>query len=604
MTAGTAPVGSPPARADGEGGAGRSERLRARLTLPGGGSPAAWRLALALPLVLSTLYAAYNLHKAFLTPYAVQDDARQHVFWMRRFLDPGLFPNDPIADYFQAVAPAGYAWLYRVLASAGVDPLAFSKLLPVALGWIAVVCGFALARRMLDVPASAFLAGAFVAQGVWMSDDLPSGTPRAFGVPLVVAFLYLLSRRALLPTLAILALQAFVYPQALLISAATLALWAVRLEDGRPRLTRDRRDRLLCVAGLAVAGLSLLPFVLRSSEFGPILTAAEARRLPEFWSQGRSGFFGFSPWKFWIESQRSGLLPKFFSSAGPFLYLSIPLLSGFLLPRLLRRRARWPLAAAVTPEVGLLARFGAASLLLFAAAHATLFRLHLPSRYSGLGAHVGLPLAAALTLAIVLDRALRAAGPGSEPRRAARARAGLAVAAALGVGLLVSPLLQHTEGDYGVGKASAVYGFFASQPRDVRIASLSIEANNIPSFSRRSVLVSRETLIPYHTGYFRPARARVLDLLRAEYASDPRVLADFVRRTRPDFFLVESDAFTPTWVRQAWIGQFHPQSDEIARALERGSVPALARVLDRCAVLYERNLVVLPAACVAAGGES
>jgi hypothetical protein len=144
-----------------------------------------------------------------------------------------------------------------------------------------------------------------------------------------------------------------------------------------------------------------------------------------------------------------------------------------------------------------------------------------------------------------------------------------------------------------------VYAFFATQPKDVRIASLSIEANNIPSFSRRSVLVSRETLIPYHLGYYREARARALDLLQAEYASDPGVLAAFVERYHPDFFLVESDAFTATWVRRAWIWQFHPQSDEVVERLEGGSVPALSKALERCAILREGRLVVLPAACVA-----
>ena len=52
----------------------------------------------------------------------MQDDARQHVFWMQRFIDSELFPHDLIADYFQSVAPTGYTTLYRIAAALGSIP--------------------------------------------------------------------------------------------------------------------------------------------------------------------------------------------------------------------------------------------------------------------------------------------------------------------------------------------------------------------------------------------------------------------------------------------------------------------------------------------------
>jgi hypothetical protein len=63
----------------------------------------------------------------------VQDDAQQHVFWMRRFIDPQLFPNDLIADYFQSVAQPGYKAIYQLAAAIGIDPMVFNKLLPIVL---------------------------------------------------------------------------------------------------------------------------------------------------------------------------------------------------------------------------------------------------------------------------------------------------------------------------------------------------------------------------------------------------------------------------------------------------------------------------------------
>ena len=64
-----------------------------------------------LSITLVVTYAILGLQQAFGSEYVVQDDARQHVFWMARFLDTNLFPNDFIADYFQSVAPVGYSTL-------------------------------------------------------------------------------------------------------------------------------------------------------------------------------------------------------------------------------------------------------------------------------------------------------------------------------------------------------------------------------------------------------------------------------------------------------------------------------------------------------------
>ena len=83
-----------------------------------------------LSLIFAAGYAILALRQAFASEYVVQDDARQHIFWMLRFIDPNLFPDNLIADYFQSVAPAGYSNLYRVFAILGINPLLLNKLLP------------------------------------------------------------------------------------------------------------------------------------------------------------------------------------------------------------------------------------------------------------------------------------------------------------------------------------------------------------------------------------------------------------------------------------------------------------------------------------------
>lgn len=81
------------------------------------------------------------------------------------------------------------------------------------------------------------------------------------------------------------------------------------------------------------------------------------------------------------------------------------------------------------------------------------------------------------------------------------------------------------------------------QPQDIRIASLAEEANNIPTFAQRSILVGREYAIPYHWGYYRQFRQRTLHLIRAQYSGDWATLQNFARKYGVDFWLLEKSAF-------------------------------------------------------------
>jgi hypothetical protein len=56
---------------------------------------------LSITLTFSVIYRLLVLQQALDGDYIVQDDPRKNIFWMRRFLNPELFPNDLIADFFQ-----------------------------------------------------------------------------------------------------------------------------------------------------------------------------------------------------------------------------------------------------------------------------------------------------------------------------------------------------------------------------------------------------------------------------------------------------------------------------------------------------------------------
>src|SRR5215208_6023874 len=134
-------------------------RLHEFLTASTAGAPSRQKsFWLALSLLFSLYYAGLALQQGFSARYVVQDDARQHVFWMQRFVDSELLKDDLTADYFQSVAPLGYVTVYRLAAIAGVNPFLLNKLLPSALGLLTTAFCFAVAIEILSAPAGAFLS--------------------------------------------------------------------------------------------------------------------------------------------------------------------------------------------------------------------------------------------------------------------------------------------------------------------------------------------------------------------------------------------------------------------------------------------------------------
>lgn len=548
---------------------------------------------LALSLGCSAYFASEALNQAFSSQYVVQDDARQHVFWMERFLDPGLFPHDVIADYFQSVAPAGYSALYKLFAAAGVDPLLLNKLLPMVLGLITTLFCFGVCLQLLPVPGAAFFSTLILNQSLWMQDDLVSATPRAFLYPLFLAFLYSLVRNARLTCLAVIALQGLFYPSTVFISAGVLVLSLVSFEKGRPRLSRAWRDYVFCAAGLGVVLCALVVYAFKLRHIGPVITANEARLVPEFLPAGRTSFFGYDFWRFWLTRKRSGLLPD------PIL-ADVPLYAAVMLPVLLYYRRAFSLAEAVTRSIGVLPRIVVASLVMFGAAHIFLFKLHNPSRYTEHTLRVVLAICAGIAIAIVLDALLkRAAGAG--PHTWIGRAVALTLSAIL-LGLLVSyprfvPGFPDTK--YRSGREGALYEFFANQPRDALVASLAQEVKNIPAFSRRSILVAREFSLPYHTRYYSQMRERASDLIKAQFSPRLSDAQDVIRKYNISFFLVEWSAFSPGYLsRDPWIMQYQPSVGEAIEMLTQDGKPAISRLMKSCAVFETDDFVVLDAACI------
>ena len=550
-------------------------------------------LWLGLGLCFSIIYSLLALRKAFDGDYIVQDDARQHVFWMKRFIDGELFPQDLIADYYQSIAPWGYKNLYRLAAILGIDPLLFNKFVPGGIGIVMTVYCFAVSLELLPIPFGAFVTTLLFNQNIWVQGGIISGTARDFVYPLFFIFIYYLLKRSLWGVCISLVLVSWFYPSLILICAGVLFLQLWRIDGYLPRLCKDKQVFIFNCVGLVVAFVVLLPYVLAVSEYGPTVTLEQARSLPEFIAGGRAGFFhDHDPWRFWFNASRTGI--KLPSALRPELAYA-----GLLLPFLLVFPQKFPLISKINPKTTYLRDILIVSFGLFFAAHALLFRLYLPSRYTQRSLQITVVLASSIALMLVLDAVWRWAT--CQPRSKFRATTAVISIGILFTALIAFPITRSnfTNTGYHQGKHPELYRFLQQQPKNIVVASLTSEADLIPSYTQRSVLVAEEYGIPYHWGYYQSFRQRVVDLIEAQYTTDLQTVKDFILRYGVTYWLIERSSFTPEYLADnRWLSDHQPITQNAIALLQKGEISAIALLQDSCTVFEDPQYILLDGRCI------
>ncbi|MEM7771356.1 MAG: hypothetical protein AAGA75_02750 [Cyanobacteria bacterium P01_E01_bin.6] len=552
---------------------------------------------LCLSIGFALIYSLMGLQEAFSSPWVIHDDVRSHVFWMWRFIDPQLFPNDLIADYFQSVAPWGYTQLYKGGIALGFDPITFNKLLPLPLVLITTGYCFWISMMIFPVPASGFIATLLLNQTIWNTHDIPSATPRAFIYPLLFGFLYYVMGRSLLPCLITIVLQGLFYPQTLFLSSGILILRLVQVHHGRLRLSPDRRDYLFCGLGLALVFVLLLPYALKISDYGPALTAAEGRTLSTLAGDGRKNFFFDDPLKFWFCGERSGMFPYNWCK-----FERPPQLWGAIaLPMLLLFPKRFPLASKISDQSVILIHLLLSSLGMFFLAHLLLFRLHLPSRYTKHSIRMVVAIAAGMALILLLEAGLRWAAQRSSNAFGGKILPTVGCVGLLSIIIFGYPALmdRYPNPDYVHSPTPEVYEFLAQQPADSLVASLSELANNIPSLAQRSILTASEIANPYHVGYYGQIQQRTEELMAAQYSLQRREVRQFIDTYGVDFWLVDVNAFQPTYIlKNSWLRELGTPAVNAIQILESDQQPVIERMMRRCDVFRKGGRILLDAQCI------
>jgi hypothetical protein len=534
-----------------------------------------YRFCLAASIIVAALFSLSGFGLS-LQEYTIQDDARQHVFWLQRLNDRQLFRDDLIADYFSSVAPAGYKFVYWLANLFGFEPLVFNKILPLLLGVGTTIYLFLVTLEIFPIPLAGFFASLLLNQNLWLLDDLVSGTPRSFLYILFLGFIYYLLRQQLLSCILFIVLQGLFYPQVLLISAGILCL----------NLITQKQGRYLYLIGLIAAVITVGIYKLQTAEFSEVITLVQAQQLPEFYPAGRSAFFSDNPWYFWLIAKQSGFFPFEWQY---FLMCSF----GLLLPLLDKLPHIFPLVDKISTKSRIIWQIVIISLVWYSVAHLMLFRLHLPSRYSQHTGRIAIALLSGITLTILLDKLIQQVAAHSPTRQS--------IITAIAIGILLYPTYAVQAYPQRLGYVTAknpeLYQFLQQQPKNIVIATLSELGDFIPSFAQRSVLTAREYSIPYHWDYYKQIRQRTQDLIQAQYSSNPADFKQFIQQYQVDLWLIDRTAFTGEYLQQNdWLNQFQPEIQQAIANSNRQS--AIAQKIDQCSIFQTSDINLLASKCL------
>jgi hypothetical protein len=610
-------------------GGSRRARLAARLR----GSRAD-RVEAAAVLALAAAYTIRADDGILRGGHTVQTDAMVHEWWMRRFQDAELFTDPLTAAFLDAnYAPAGVRALLWT-ASHAVDPVRAAAWLGVGLAALSTWLLLRAVREHTDWRPAGWLGAALFLVAL-DQQRFSGGHPRAFGAPIVLVTLVLLLRRRDAAAAAAPPVGMLLYPPAALVAVGVVALAPLRRARGR--IGVDRR-RVVAAAASVAAVAAVAGAVALLGERGDLLSAAEARRYPEFRAGGQMAFF------------RDSLVDQLAANYSGFdLRGSGSILAVTALVLLVARPRN---ALALRWETWALA---ISSLALFALSYAVLFELYLPNRYArqllpflciaiavawrptGEALARRLPAPAVVALAVIAPLALAYAGLDLFPLRAEphdirlpqwlwqsrevlaaalvaaaaialarallRRRAGPAAALTAGALVVAGGLLAGTAaaaaGTTNGGRFrcedAALLERLARLPKDAIVAGDPVTVDCVPVMARRAVVISHKLYQVFDAAYLAVARPRMRDMIDAYYGASPARLGALRVRYGADVLVVDTRDFTsapaPGWDDAA------PFTQRIARLLATVERPAALRLDPRCRIWAHETISLFDLAC-------
>ena len=224
-------------------------------------------------IILSLLAMAWLQAPRLTDEFRVDEDFR-YFYWMNKYYDSAIFPNDPSEYYISAQLPwgdvpitfynLGYGLLFYA-ASFLISPIFFSKILPFFLMSVTILYLFEFGQSVLDRRTGVVLAIAFLFLNLASSSSISitNGMQRSFAIPLIIAFIYYLHRRKYLFAAITVLLSALIYAPAFALIVPVWGLYILKA-NWRENIFVSLRQRGIIYLLIAVSAsvLVLSPILL------------------------------------------------------------------------------------------------------------------------------------------------------------------------------------------------------------------------------------------------------------------------------------------------------------------------------------------------------
>jgi hypothetical protein len=481
--------------------------------------------ALLYALLISLGIALLVEHRVFYDHYAINDDVRNQIYWMARFIDPSYFSNDYIASYFtqpNMISPV-IASLYQFL-SHFADPKLATQFLVFPIIMLTTFFLFKAAELHAGSKYGLWICFVFNLY-IWTMKYTAGALSRSYFYLLFFLFLWMLAAKRWNWLIVCFVLQALIYPTAFFVSIVTLivATFQYRKTQGGFNGAQIQTTVIGSLAAFIVFYFRYLRHHV--SQFGPMPSLAEALKMPEFYIDGRACVF-IVPFKF--STQVLHGVP------GLIIYLSLIIGVYLLVKKFIINK----LPIVSTP--GYLWTSVSASLFLFVLAHFVLFYLYLPHRFI---TYV-LPLIPIFLLGAILYKL---------DMKFTRKPFVIWFIAILCL-VLIYPrwnddLIEIPKNE------QKLYQFLKTTPRDALIVAPLKMASNIPAFSYRSVLVSHEVNIPFHKDYYKEIQARI-KALELIYGSGNNIeLTNIIQKYNIRYIIIDLKQNPDSMLRESFANQ-------------------------------------------------
>jgi len=456
--------------------------------------------------VISLAITFFFQFPAIFDYYTINDDVRVESFIFFKSLDASLFENNLQAEWVNARNPIGYKIIYILGTSIFHDPIIFGKALTFILALILGIFCFKLGCKInKKVGWGFFFLFSFQ---IWVFPSLSGGMSRAFAYPLIVAFIYYLIERDFLKISIVMILQLILYPISILISLTVLMLVQINKENylrlKKKIVTKELKVTLLLIMLFSILILSFYSYP--QSDYLELVDQEKIKQDPIYANGGRKEI---SP------------PPTLFFLLEKYCLITF-ILSLILLPYYIRNKKN-----KVPKELFLL---GLTGLMLYLLAIIFLPQFYYPSRYIRYSLPLFFSFFVASQLGVFVDNL----------NLAKITKRTLYFIVVVLICLLILPT---TKRDLIRCDDDGLYDFLKEKDSNILVAGHPYDTPCIPTFAKRNVLVSHESLYPIYINYYKIMEKRLNDLFTAYYSGSYEIVHHFCMQYNITYIVVNKNHY-------------------------------------------------------------